>query len=155
MATRKQLIEHKLQYLQTPAGQTAGSERADVVSNKSSLLKELAELTRTIEIAIRDYEQAFGERFVVNNSTVASAVGVAVSAGSAPGSGRSVLPRKNSSPLRTSASNSETPLPNSVQFDLSPGSAEYSFGSPGGNYSSVPGASPPVTRPSRGTTIKK
>ena len=143
--------------MQSPAAQTGGSnpERADVVSNKSSLLKELAELSRTIEIAIRDYEHAFGERFVVNNATVTSAVGVALTASSGAASGRGVLSRKNSSPLRTSASNPETPSSTSVQFDFSPGPTDNSFGSPSGNYSSAPGASPPISRPSRGTAVKK
>lgn len=70
LATKKQLIEHKLQYLQAPSASPNPQDRAEVVSSKNILLKDLAETTRSIEISVREYEQTYGERFVVNNTTL-------------------------------------------------------------------------------------
>ena len=67
MLTRRQFIEYKLKYIQKFAvSESPGAEmsRAEALSSKSSLLTELSELQGSIENAIRDYEQQFGERFV-------------------------------------------------------------------------------------------
>lgn len=40
------------------------------MSNKNTLLKDLADTSRAIEISVREYEQTYGERFVINNNTL-------------------------------------------------------------------------------------
>ncbi len=67
MLTRRQFIEYKLKYIQkaaTDPNETAEMSRAEALASKSALLTELSALQGSIEVAIRDYEQQFGERFV-------------------------------------------------------------------------------------------
>jgi hypothetical protein len=135
MASRKQLIEHKLQYLQSPSAVGSNADRADVLTNKSALLKELAEITRTIEITVRDYEQTYGERFVLNNAAVAGAVNVAASAGRPSSS----TPR-NKSPTRPPGPELSAAAPEGLSSEA------VSSGSAAAGAASIP----PVFRPARG-----
>lgn len=67
MLTRRQYIEYKLKYIQKIASdpnESAEMSRSEALASKSSLLTELSTLQGTIEVAIRDYEQQFGEKFI-------------------------------------------------------------------------------------------
>ena len=67
MLTRRQYIEYKLKYIQKIASdpnESAEMSRSEALASKSALLTELSTLQGTIEVAIRDYEQQFGEKFI-------------------------------------------------------------------------------------------
>jgi hypothetical protein len=67
MLTRRQYIEYKLKYIQKIASdpnESTEMSRSEALASKSTLLSELSTLQGGIEVAIRDYEQQFGEKFV-------------------------------------------------------------------------------------------
>jgi hypothetical protein len=93
MLTRRQYIEYKLKYIQKVASdpnESTEMSRSEALASKSSLLTELSSLQGAIEVAIRDYEQQFGEKFVRPTTS------------STPGSGTVSTPTQEPNPNRPS-----------------------------------------------------